>query len=111
MRRKWDLNTGKCYTPDDIRTSIARYKGTGCYEKVAYNTIPAPESPGKYRLDLFFKEHEPHRFSIGLRGDIEEAVVLGFDVGYNESKLSGFSPSLGGRLGYYPFVQVKVTYA
>ena len=63
------------------------------------------------KWDLFFKEHEPHRFSIGLRGDIEEAVVLGFDVGYNESKPSGFSPSLGGRLGYYPFVQVKVTYA
>lgn len=45
------------------------------------------------KWDLFFKEHEPHRFSIGLRGDIEEAVVLGFDVGYNESKLSGFSSS------------------
>lgn len=111
MSKKWGIEAGKKITPDEIHRKISRYQGTGSYEKVSYNTIPDPNNPGMYRLDLYFKEHEPHRFSIGLRGDTEEAVVLGFNLGYNENKLSGFSASLGGRLSFYPFIQAKATYA
>ena len=111
MSRKWELSTNKKVTADDIRTSISKYMGTGSYDRIAYNTIADPDSSGKYHLDLLFKESEPHRFSIGLRGDTEEAVTLGLNIGFNENKLSGFSASLGGVLSYYPFLKAKLTYA
>lgn len=111
MSRKWKLKTGKPMSADNIRTIMSRFIGTGNFEKVSYNTIADPDEPGKYRMDLYFKEYEPHRLSMGLRGDLDEAVVLGLDLGFNQNKLSGFSASISGRLGYYPFIQAKASYA
>lgn len=111
MNRKWKLRTGEPISADDIRTSVSRFMGTGSFEKVTYNTAADPDAPGKYRLDLFFKEYEPHRLSVGLRGDLDEAVVLGLEMGLNENKLSGFSASVRSRLSYYPFIQLRTSYA
>lgn len=111
MDRKWKLMVGKPIDADDIRTSISRFMGTGCYEKISYNTVKDPCDTGRYRLDMFFQDYEPHRFSAGLRGDLDEAVVLGFKLGFNENRLSGLSASVGGRLSYYPFIQAKASYA
>ncbi|MBQ0024460.1 MAG: patatin-like phospholipase family protein [Bacteroidales bacterium] len=111
MSRKWKLFTGVRTTPEEIRSIISKYVGTGSYEKVSYNTIPDPANPGMYGLDMYFKPHEPHRLSVGLRGDTEEAVVMGLNIGLNENRLSGFSASFSGRLSYYPFLQAKISYA
>ena len=111
MSKKWQLGTDKTVTAEEIRTNISRYMGTGCYEKISYNTIADPDSSGRYRLDLYFEEKEPHRLSVGLRGDTEEAVALGIKLGLNENKLSGFSAYAGGVLSYFPFLQARLTYA
>ena len=111
MSRKWKLRTEKPISAEDIRTTVSKFMGTGSFEKVSYNTIADPDEPGKYRMDLYFQEYEPHRLSIGLRGDLDEAVVLGLNLGLNENKLSGLSASVSSRLGYYPFIQAKTSYA
>ena len=111
MSQKWSLKDNKPYTADDIRKLISKFMGTGCYEKISYNLVPVEDGSERYNLNLFFTEYEPHRMSLGLRGDTEEAVVIGFNVGLNDNKLSGFSTSLSGKLSYYPFIQAKASYA
>lgn len=111
MNRKWSLKDSEPYSADDIRKLISKFMGTGCYEKLSYNLVPDDDGSGKYHLDLYFTEYEPHLLSLGLRGDTEEAVVIGFDAGFNVNKLSGLSASLSGKLSYYPFIQAKASYA
>lgn len=111
MNRKWSLKENKPYSADDIRNLISKFIGTGCYEKLSYNLVPDDDGSGKYHLDLYFTEYEPHLLNLGLRGDTEEAVAIGFDAGFNVNKLSGLSASLSGKLSYYPFIQAKASYA
>ena len=111
MSRKWSLNDKIPYSADDIRNLISKFMGTGCYEKLSYNLVPDEDGSGKYHLDLYFVGYEPHRLSLGLRGDTEEAVAIGFDAGFNVNRLSGLSASLSGKLSFYPFIQARVSYA
>lgn len=111
MNRKWSLKENVPYSADDIRNLVSKFMGTGCYEKLSYNLVPDDDGSGRYHLDLYFTEYEPHLFSFGLRGDTEEAVAIGFDSGLNVNKLSGLSVSLSGKLSFYPFIQAKASYA
>ncbi|MBQ7222593.1 MAG: patatin-like phospholipase family protein [Bacteroidales bacterium] len=109
--KKWGLSTEKPLTADDIHTSISRFKGTGAYDGVYYNIYPDELNPGMYLLDIQLEEAEPHRVSVGLRGDTEEAVAIGVRAGFNENKLSGLKATLKLKLAYNPKVDINLAYS
>ncbi|MBP5211123.1 MAG: patatin-like phospholipase family protein [Bacteroidales bacterium] len=109
--RKWGISVDKELTAADIHKSISRFKGTGAYESVFYNIQADELNPGKYVLDIKLEKNEPHRISVGLRGDTEEAVAVGVKAGFNENNLSGFKATAKLKLAYNPKIDLTLTYS
>ena len=111
LMRKWNIDVGKDVTPDELKTAISKYMGTGRFKRVSYNTIKDGHIENGYRLELQFEPSEPHKLGLGLRADSEMAVELAFHLGLNENRLSGLSAAINGKLSYNPYFELRTTYA
>lgn len=105
LNRKWGIKENTKLSPDEFHESVSRMMGTGFFDSVSYTM--EDDGTGSYKLRIEAKDAEPHRFDLGIYGDTQEAVALGFRLGLNENKVSGFKASLDGRLSYNPKFNVN----
>ena len=105
LNRKWGIDLNTDLTSKDLHKSITRMIGTGFFKTVTYALEDNVD--GSYRLDVQSEEAEPHRLDLGIRADSEEAVAIGFRVGFNDNKASGPKAAFAGRLSYNPRFEAK----
>lgn len=109
LNRKWGIETNATLTSNELHKSITRMMGTGFFEAVTYTL--EDNGDNSYRLNVQSEEAEPHRLDLGLRADTEEAVAIGFRVGFNDNKVSGPKVAFAGRLSYNPLFEAKASLA
>ena len=109
LNRKWGIKENTPLSPDEFHGSISRMMGTGFFDSVSYTM--EDDGTGSYKLRIDARDAEPHRFDLGIYGDTEEAVAIGFRFGLNENKVSGFKASIDGRLAYNPKFNVNAVLA
>ena len=109
LNRKWGIDTNTTRTSEDLHKTITRMMGTGYFEAVTYTLEDTGDDT--YRLNVQSEEAEPHRFDLGVRADTEEAVAIGFRVGFNDNKVSGPKVAFAGRLSYNPRFEAKASLA
>ena len=112
LMRKWRIPLGTPVDASLIRDRISKFNGTGAFKNINYSVTPENYRPDTtYRLSMRFTDASPHNFSVGLRGDTEEAVVLGLRLGLNDNRISGWKASLNLALGYNPEAEITGTYS
>lgn len=109
LNRKWGIKKDKSLSSEDLHRNITKMKGTGFFESVTYTL--KDDGNGSYKFIVQSEDAEPHRLDLGLRADTEEAVALGFRVGFNDNKASGFKAAFAGRLSYNPRFEARASLA